>query len=467
MKRRSFLEVGAKGAAILGLSKAFPEILAQAGNKNILFISIDDMSDWAGPFGTANQKVYTPGIDKLAAMGTTFTKAYCAAPACGPSRTALMTGVHPLGYFDEGWGPFNQYAKPEQAIPKIFLDAGYKVLGTGKLFHGQYDYEDPNIGFKDPSVDPNMWSDYKNLPADPLIKDGHMGSKIVWGPLYSNDEEAMPDRQILRWAQDRLLENHGKPLFLGVGFYRPHLPWFVPQRFFDMYPLEGIKIPDVPFHDLEDVPAPGRSMSLASKDHQIITGEGNWAKAIQAYLASMSFADDCLLQLLDSLEKGPNKDNTMIVLWTDHGWHLGEKLGWRKFKLWERATKVPLIFAGPGIAKGAKNDSVVSLMDVKPTLTEMALGQTTTSEYGISLRGHLSSPGQNKSRPVVTAWGPANDRHVSVRSDRWRYIQYADGSEELYDHDADPKEHINLLAQESSKALLAGTVSALRAVIGR
>jgi arylsulfatase A-like enzyme len=173
------------------------------------------------------------------------------------------------------------------------------------------------------------------------------------------------------------------------------------------------------------------------------------------------------LQLLNSLEAGPHKDNTLVVLWTDHGWHLGEKLGWRKFKLWERATKVPLIFAGPGVARGAKNNSIVSLMDIRPTLADLSLGRSVTSQFGNSLREHLKDPAKDLNRPVVTAWGKADDRHVTVRSDRWRYILYSDGTEELYDHDVDPKEQVNLLAGAASRRLLQDVVRQLRTVIGR
>lgn len=377
-----------------------------------------------------------------------------------------MSGVHPLRYSDDGWGHFRQYSGDTPVIPEIFMKEGYSVLGAGKLFHGAYS-NDERVEFDNPNVDPAMWTAYKNLPPDTQVASRESRGKISFGPLYSDNEEAIPDRQILRWAQDQLSLNHAKPFFLGVGFFRPHLPFFVPQRFFDMYPLDQIKIPDVPVDDLSDVPAKGQALSLGNRDHQTITAAGNWAKVIQAYLASLTFADDCVLQLLNTLESSTHRDTTLIVLWSDNGWHLGEKLGWRKFKLWERATKVPLIMAGPGIARGVINSSVVSLMDIKPTLADLALGKIVPSEFGISLREHVSSPGKILNRPVVTAWGTSNDRHVSVRTDRWRYILYSDGTEELYDHDVDPKEHINLLADESSKRLLINPVKALRAVIGR
>lgn len=464
--RRKFLRGSAYSAAMISLSNALKMANAQGDKKNVLFISIDDMSDWAGPFGTSYQTVHTPGIDKLAAMGTTFTRAYCAAPACGPSRTAVMSGVHPLGYSDEGWGPFRNYVGNTKVIPQLFKDAGYNVMGAGKLFHGIYS-KDEKVEWQDQNYEAGIWSNYYKMPPDPQI---HPNYNFSWGPLYSGNEESMPDRKILRWAKDRLSEQQTDPFFLGVGFYRPHLPWFVPQKYFDMYPLDGIRVPDVPLFDLNDVPAKGRALSLGPDgkgDHANVIAKGEWKKAVQAYLASITFADNCLLELINTFQASPHKDNTIIVLWTDHGWHLGEKLGWRKFKLWERATKVPLLMAGPGIAAGVKNDNIVSLMDVKPTLTDLAMGMTTTSEHGTSLKSVLQNPNIKTDRKAVTSWGDGNDRHVSVRSGRWRYILYSDGSQELYDHSVDPKEHVNLLSKDSAAAKLAGVVSSLRSVVGK
>jgi arylsulfatase A-like enzyme len=181
MKRRRFIADSAQGIAAFSLAAQFPELFAQPGKTNVLFISIDDMSDWAGPFGTANQKVFTPGLDKLAAMGTTFTRAYCAAPACGPSRNAVMSGVHPINYSDDGWGQFRQYAGDSVVIPQLFKDAGYKVLGAGKLFHGAYSKDD-RVEFDNPSIEPSMWNEYKNLPPDTQVAAMERSSAITFGP---------------------------------------------------------------------------------------------------------------------------------------------------------------------------------------------------------------------------------------------------------------------------------------------
>lgn len=472
--RRDFIGTTIGAGITIALGANFRQIAeASAKGKNILFISIDDLNDWGGPFGTAHQKVYTPGIDLLSSMGTTFTRAYCAAPACGPSRNSLMTGVHPLNMNNKGWEPFYTYAPRENSIPQIFKNGGYHVMGGGKLFHGQHDHRDPNIPWLDKANDPGVWHEYFKTPDDPTVygkvnaPEGH--GHFVFGAHYPGNEEQMPDRKTLKWAKDKLAANYTKPFFLGVGIYRPHLPWLVPKKYFDMYPLDKIVKPEVPFHDLEDVPDKGKDRSGGS-DHKRMLQGNEWRKAIQGYLASVTFADNCLLELIQALNASKYKDNTLIVLWTDHGWHLGEKLGWRKFKLWERAAKVPLIFAGPGVAKGVKNDNVVSLMDIKPTITDMLLDNKKGSQFGESMKSLLATPARREDRSAVTAFSENDDgtkKAFSVRNARWRYIEYSDGSAELYDHDTDPKEHFNLLAREKSRDQLKSVVAMLKSKAGR
>lgn len=471
INRREFIGTSIGAGVTIALGSSLQQIAqASAKGKNILFISIDDLNDWGGPFGTAYQKVYTPGIDLLSSMGTTFTKAYCGAPACGPSRNSLMTGLHPMNMPDQGWEPFYKYTGRENSIPQIFKDGGYHVMGGGKLFHGHHNHKDPNIPWQDTN-DPGVWDEYFKTPDDPTVfeKVNKDHSHFVFGSHYPGNEESMPDRKTLKWAKDKLAANYGKPFFLGVGFYRPHLPWLVPQKYFDMYPLDKIVIPEAPFHDLEDVPEKGKDLSGGS-DHRRMLKDNEWKKAIQGYLASITFADNCLLELLNSLNASKHKDNTLIVLWTDHGWHLGEKLGWRKFKLWERATKVPMIFAGPGVAKNVKNDNVVSLMDIKPTITDMLLDNKKPSQYGESMKALLSNPTRREDRAAVTSVSESGDgskKAFSVRNARWRYIEYSDGTAELYDHHADAQEHFNLLAKESSKKHLDSIVAMLKSKAGK
>jgi arylsulfatase A-like enzyme len=472
--RRDFITTTVGAGITIALGANFRQIAeASAKGKNILFVSIDDLNDWGGPFGTAYQKVHTPGIDLLSSMGTTFTKAYCAAPACGPSRNSLMTGVHPLNMPNSGWEPFYTYTSRENSIPKIFKDSGYHVMGGGKLFHGHHNHKDPKIPWEDSTNDPGVWNEYFKTPDDPTIHPKVNGPEgnghFVYGAHYPGKEEDMPDRKTLKWAKDKLAANYTKPFFLGVGFYRPHLPWLVPQKYFDLYPLDKIVKPDVPFHDLDDVPEKARDRS-GGRDHKRMLRGDEWKKAIQGYLASITFADNCLYELIQTLNASKYKNDTLIVLWTDHGWHLGEKLGWRKFKLWERATKVPLVFAGPGVAKNVKNENVVSLMDVKPTITDMLLNNKKPAQFGESMKSILSTPSRKEDRSAVTAMSEDSEgklKAYSVRNARWRYIEHSDGTAELYDHDADPKEHINLLARENSRNHLQSIVRMLKSKAGK
>ena len=460
--RREFLEELLKTGLVIGATGLSRASLGNISQKNILFISIDDLNDWGGPFQSSYQKVFTPGLDKLASMGTTFSKAYCAAPACGPSRTSLMSGLHPKQFSDDGWKNFREYVGNNKVLPEIFKENGYNVYGCGKLFHGQHDYNQENVPWRDINYESKLWTEYMAFPGDPTIYEKIKDERFIYGAHYPNEED-MPDRKILKWAKSILARKQEKPFFLGVGFYRPHLPWLVPKKYFDMYPLEGIQVPNVPAHDLSDVPPIGVNMATGgAQDHKRITGRNEWKNAIQGYLASITFADNCLLELLGALEASGYQDNTLIVLWSDHGWHLGEKLGWRKFKMWERATKVPLMFAGPGIQRNVTCETVVSLMDVLPTLTDMALGKTFFSERGSSLKNVLANPRRIEERYALTSTGPSNQRHYTVRSSRWRYIQYSDGSQELYDHINDPNEWFNLLNKESSRSKLLDVVQNLK-----
>jgi arylsulfatase A-like enzyme len=228
---------------------------------------------------------------------------------------------------------------------------------------------------------------------------------------------------------------------VAVGIFRPHLPWYVPKKYFDLFPPEEVILPKVKKDDLDDVPEAGRRMARPEGDHAKVIATDNWHRAVSGYLASIAFADACVGRVLDALDASPYADNTIVILWGDHGWHLGEKLHWRKFALWEEAAHAPLMIAGPGIAKGAVCTRPVSFMDIYPTLVDLCgLGPNDRLE-GTSLRPLLADPNAAWDRPALTTHGRNNH---SLRSERWRYIRYADGSEELYDHQADEMEWTNL-----------------------
>jgi arylsulfatase A-like enzyme len=407
---------------------------------NVLFIAIDDLNDWTGFLG-GNPQVKTPNLDRLAAQGTVFTRAYCPSPLCNPSRAALMTGILPSrsGVYenDQDWRT-SSVLQNAVTIPQHFMANGYKAMGGGKIYHGRF----PHAASWDaywPSQEKNTQKD-PAPPQKPWKAGAAAASHFDWGPLDVADSE-MGDSQAVEWVSGQLQAPHDKPFFLACGLSKPHLPWYVPKQYFDLYPLDTIKLPEVKEGDLDDVPSPGRAMAKPDGDHKRVVEAGKWREAVQAYLASISFTDACIGKLLDAVAASPHRDNTLIVLWSDHGWHLGEKEHWRKFTLWEEAARNVLIFAGAGITPGQRCDVPVGLIDIYPTLTELCGLPAREGIDGISLAPQLRDPGATRERPALTTFGFKNH---AVRSAKWRYIRYSDGTEELYDHDNDPMEWSNL-----------------------
>jgi arylsulfatase A-like enzyme len=402
---------------------------------NVLFIAIDDLNDWIGCLG-GHPDTKTPNIDKLAGRGVLFTNAFCSAPACNPSRVSLLTGIRPstsgVYHNSQPWRP----AMPDAVtLPAHFKNAGYHVAGRGKIYHG---------GFH--KGDESAWSEYIEKGDDPAPDHHPLGidhpssEHFDWGPLKVPDE-AMDDSKVVAWAEEFLNEDHDKPFFLACGLFRPHLPWYVPEKYFEPFPPDKVTLPTIDENDLDDVPEMGRQFARTATDHRLVMETGSWSKAVSSYLACIHFTDTNVGRLLEALEKSPYADNTLIVLWGDHGWHLGEKLHWRKFALWEEATHCPLLIAGPGIPTGKKCSRPVTLLDITPTLAELCGLETLPVWEGVSLTPLLENPDRVWDRPALTTHGRG---HHSLRSERWRYIRYADGTEELYDHESDPLEWKNL-----------------------
>jgi arylsulfatase A-like enzyme len=410
---------------------------------NVLFIAVDDLNDWINPLG-GYPRVQTPNLDRLAAQGMLFTRAYCSAPACNPSRASLLTGVPPStsGVYDNGQ-PWRPVMRDVVTLPQHFKSLDYHVVGGGKVFHGAY-------------PDRASWHEYFDQPGDPVPSSrpangiGGADSQFDWSPLDVDDAE-MGDTKVTTWAVDYLRQKHSKPYFLAVGLYRPHLPWYVPRKYFDRYPLADIILPQVKADDLDDVPPIGRRMARPEGDHRRVLETNNWEKGVQGYLASITFADSCVGRLLDALDASGEADRTIIVLWGDHGWHLGEKLHWRKFTLWEEATRVPLVIVAPGVTgRNVRCERTVSLLDLYATLAELCGSSPPSTVEGHNLVLLLKDPSAPWRYPVVTTHGRNNH---AVRSERWRYIRYRDGTEELYDHEHDPMEWTNLAGKPEHESV--------------
>lgn len=415
-------------------------------------IAVDDWNDWVGAYG-GHPQVKTPNLDGLAARGMMFTEAHCAAPLCNPSRAAVMTGRVPsrTGVYDndQPW----RLAIPEAVtMPQHFRANGYRVEGGGKIFHHGRGYNDPrswdDYFFWNPAARTNGWHDNYSFPPDPeparpvTPMPSVSWRNFDWAPLDVADSE-MPDYKLATWAGERMKANSEKPLYLAAGFFRPHIPWFVPRKYFDMYPLEEIVVPQVKEDDLADLSEAGRKMALNEHSrHDLLVSTGNWKKAVQAYLACISFSDAMVGRLLDALEIGSNKDNTIVCLWSDHGYHLGEKWHWHKQALWHRATHVPLLLSAPGVTKpGSRCGRPVSLADVYPTLAELAGLPAREGLDGVSMAGLARDPLAKWREATLSTFLRGNH---SLSGERWRYIRYADGSEELYDRRQDPQEWVNL-----------------------
>jgi len=404
---------------------------------NILFIAVDDLNDWIGVLG-GHPQAHTPNIDKLARRSVLFTNAHTTAPACNPSRVAIMTGLYPVtsGIYLNAQ-PWRPVLGQVVTLPQYFREKGYQALRAGKIYHGAY----PDSA----SWDEAFPSKTKVKPNDPspslLPVNGIPDTKhFDWGKLEVNDDQ-MGDTQVANWIIDKLNARYETPFFLAAGIFRPHLPWYVPEKYFDRYPLKSIQLPAYIEKDLEDIPAAGIAMARPDHDHKNVVDYDQWEKAVQGYLASIEFADVQVGRIIDALDQSEYKDNTIVVLWSDHGWHLGEKDHWRKFSLWERSTRVTFMIMAPGLTNTGKVSKPVSLIDIYPTLVDLAGLPEKQNIDGISLRPLLESEDAAWNRPSLTTHGRGNH---SIRDDRWRYIRYADGSEELYDHNDDPNEWHNL-----------------------
>jgi arylsulfatase A-like enzyme len=272
-----------------------------------------------------------------------------------------------------------------------------------------------------------------------------------WGPLDVEDSR-MGDTQVVDWIISQLQAKHDKPLFLACGIFRPHLPWYVPRKYFDQFPVGEIQLPAHRDDDLDDLPPAGIKMANPTRDHAAVVKNDQWQAAVQGYLASISYTDGLVGRLIDALDGSAHANNTVVVMWTDHGWHLGEKQHWRKFALWDEATRTPLIFVAPkgtpglppGTPTGKRVKKPVSLLDIYPTLAELCGLPERDGLSGQSLVPLLRDPVAEWDRPAITTHGRLNH---AIRTERWRYIRYADGSEELYDHDSDPMEYTNLAGQ--------------------
>jgi len=459
---------------------------------NILLISLDDMNNWIGPMG-GHPQALTPNLDSFALSGFTFQNAYTASPSCNPSRTAMMSGKAPwvTGVYNNPqiW---RHVLGDEKMLPELFRDAGYSTGGAGKIYHNNMpDPRSWDAYFPD-SIQhfPDYWLPVQDeatgeksfaLTDNEIREDGServtftmpvfqgMYMAFDFAPLPVTTEET-GDYSSVNWVSEQLQKDHDKPFFLAAGIYRPHLPWYVPQKYYDKFPLEDVQLPELLQTDAEDLPAEGQSIAR-NRYHDRIIEAGLWDEAVQGYLASINYADDLVGKLLTDLEASGHADNTIVVIFSDHGWQLGEKGHWRKFALWEDVLNTVLMIRVPkgvkglpeGSYVGGDSDRNVSLLDVLPTLLDLAGIEPKEGVSGRSIVPLLANPDAEWNEPVVSVYG---DNRYSVIQGDWHYILYEEGGEELYNLVDDPHEWENLASLAEHNALivtLAGHIPTERA----
>jgi arylsulfatase A-like enzyme len=411
------------------------------------------MNDWIACLG-GREDIKTPNIDKLAQRGVLFTNAQCPAPLCNPSRTAIMTGLRPATT-----GIYNNkqvWAKKMPnwvTLPRYFKNNGYHVSGGGKIYHHTPRGFNPR----------DQWHEYFDLmpdqgtQAEQVKRLGldreyfsdmprHPNGSWDWGPFEKDDYE-MGDGHTVKWAMEFLDRKYEKPFFLAVGLFQPHLPFYAPAKYFNQYLKQNIVLPKVLEDDLDDLPPAAAKIVKAGvdKNFKMVDECKELRAAVQGYLASISHADTLIGGLMQALDRSPYAENTIVVFWSDNGYHFGEKQRMGKRSLWERAAHVPLIVAAPGITKpGGRCDHPVDLMSLYPTLVELCGLPVKVENEGVSIVPLLKNPAAKWEHVALTTHTKGNH---TICSDRWRYIRYANGDEELYNHEKDPEEWDNLADQ--------------------
>ncbi len=415
---------------------------------NVLFIAIDDLNDWVGFMGGHPQAV-TPHMDALAKRGRNFTNAHCSIPVCSASRVTVMSGVAPTTHGSYELGPRYEQLPALAKAPTIqrhFKDNGYFTLSGGKMLH--HDFKGRLAG----DIDQSLGRARSPRPKKPMSRPANWSGAWDWG-AYPETDAQMGDIQLAEAAAKALKEDFDKPFFMSVGFFRPHVPLFVPPKWFELYDEKKIALPKNPKTDLDDLPKNFLAINdyAVAPTHAEVVESGKQRSLTHAYLASVSFVDHCVGIVLDALKASSHADNTIIVLWSDHGWHLGEKQHWAKRTLWEESTRVPLLFAGPGIKPGKACKEPASLLDLYPTLVDLCNLPKNTRLEGLSLVPQLNDPTAARDRPAITSSYFGNH---SIRSRDWRLISYQDGAKELYDHRKDPDELRNLAKDPGHQAVI-------------
>ena len=422
---------------------------------NVLLIAVDDMNDWVGCL-QGHPDARSPNIDRLASRGVLFSNAHCQAPICNPSRVSIMFGLRPStsGVYQNSPSPWSVASlKGKPTMPRYFGQHGYATYTTGKIYHGsglrpgEFQHVGPRPGQR-LKIDARLVRESKQKGA----------ARGLWdfGP-QSYPEDQFADHQTASWAIESLQNHHhqhpDKPFFMAIGFYRPHVPLYSPQRVFDEIPTDEIELPVVKLDDRDDLPQIVDTLTVppVAPTHRWFVDSGRWQEAVQSYLACIRWTDEQIGRLLDALDDSPHADNTIVVLFSDHGFFLGEKQRWAKQSLWERATRVPFVIRAPGLSSGVRCSRPAELLSIFPTLIDLCDMTPLDGLEGVSLRPLLADAEADWPHMAVTTFGQHNH---AVRTETHRYIRYQDGSEELYDLRADPHEWNNIADVAANRPLI-------------
>jgi len=416
---------------------------SNSAHPNVLMIVIDDLNDWVG-YLRGHPQAKTPCMDVLAADGAAFANAHAQAPLCNPSRTSVLSGLRPSTTGIYGLAPGLRQSpvlRDWVMLPQYFEQHGYFTACFGKVYH------DGAILAADK---PKEFDVYGPAPGMPTPKGKFVNTPdkmkaVDWGVYPPTDQDSCDWKSADMGIAELAKLPQDKPFFLAVGFRLPHLPIFATQKWFDLFPEETLQLPPVFYHDRDDTPRFSWYLHWDLPEPRLCWLEANhqWKPLVRAYLAGTSFMDSQIGRLLDALKASGQYKNTIVVLWSDQGWHLGEKLITGKNSLWDRSTHVPLIFAGPGVMQHALIHEPAELLDIYPTLIDLCGLPPRTGLEGHSLMPQLRDARAPRAWPALTT---ANAGNTGVRTARWRYIRYADNSEELYDERTDPNEWTNLAA---------------------
>ncbi|TKG91586.1 sulfatase [Puteibacter caeruleilacunae] len=487
---KQVINIVVAGSLLAGCQTGNKQKEVEAEKPNVLFIMSDDLNDWIGCLG-GHPQAKTPHIDRLAQRGIVFTNAQCAAPLCGPSRSAIMTGMQPYnsGLYNNS-NAHIETRKELVTMPQYFRNAGYYVAGAGKLFHSrgayvqslfdEYGKEGPGVS-GGPFLPGEINSDLQNpthtvdrgegklkavLPLNGMPNDRPYNkyNTFDWGPVDVTDDE-MVDGVTTNYVVNQLKQKHDKPFFIAAGFFRPHQPLFAPRKYHDLYPVDSMILPKVLENDLDDVSQTAKEfgrLAATSGTHKTVLENGQWKSAVSSYLACVSFVDAQIGRILNTLDNSEYAENTIVVFMGDNGWHLGEKEHWGKWTGWEQSSRVPLIIVPPKSGKYSKKNAttsaMVSLIDLFPTLIEMTGLNPAEHLDGTSLVPLLKTSAEAQARArveakaqdhIVTTFGYGNN---TVITPKWHYIHYFDGSEELYNLSTDRSEWHNLISKQEYRA---------------